>query len=110
MDYKGIGLKIKNKRLASGLTQQMLAMKAGISVKYLSNIENGNSNFSFPVLLGIANNLNLSVDYILGGNLAYNGISGGDDSVQREIIQELSTLPEKKQKYILECVKLLGEL
>jgi transcriptional regulator with XRE-family HTH domain len=107
LDYKGIGQRIRKRRLYTGLTQKMLAEKSGISEKYLSNIENGNSHFSFPVLLSIANNLNLSADYILGDNLAYNGIVSGNDSIRREIVQELSTLSKEKQEYILECARLL---
>ncbi|MCL2637309.1 MAG: helix-turn-helix domain-containing protein [Oscillospiraceae bacterium] len=107
LNYKGIGQRIRNRRLSLGLTQQMLADKSGISEKYLSNIENGNSHFSFPVLISIANNLNLSADYILGDNLAFNGIVSADDSIQREIVQELSTLSKEKQEYILECARLL---
>jgi len=107
LDYKGIGQRIRNRRLYIGLTQKMLAEKSGISEEYLSNIENGNSHFSFPVLIGIANNLNLSADYILGDNLVYNGILSGDDAVRQEIVQELSTLSKEKREYILECAKLL---
>jgi transcriptional regulator with XRE-family HTH domain len=110
LDYKGIGQKIRNRRLYIGLTQKMLAEKSGISEKYLSNIENGNSHFSFPVLIGIANNLNLSADYILGDSLAYNGIVSGDDSIQREIVQEFSTLSKEKREYILECARLIEGL
>jgi transcriptional regulator with XRE-family HTH domain len=110
MDYKSIGQRIRRKRLSLSLTQQVLADKSGISEKYLSNIENGNSHFSFPVLISIANNLNLSADYILGDNLVYNGIVEGDDSIRQEIAQELSSLSKEKQEYILECAKLLDGL
>ncbi|MBC5580800.1 helix-turn-helix transcriptional regulator [Anaerofilum sp. BX8] len=43
-----------------------------MSVNYLSNIETGRDICSTVLLLGIANLLNTSIDYILGDNLNYN--------------------------------------
>ena len=41
VDYKVIGLRLKTYRQQAGLTQETVAERAGITVVYLSKIENG---------------------------------------------------------------------
>ena len=41
VDYKVIGLRLKTCRQQAGLTQETVAERAGITVVYLSKIENG---------------------------------------------------------------------
>ena len=41
MDYKIIGSRLKGFRVAAGLTQENVAEQVGITVVYLSKIENG---------------------------------------------------------------------
>lgn len=39
LDYKAIGLKIKSRRKALGITQERVANKLGVNVTHVSNIE-----------------------------------------------------------------------
>lgn len=61
---KCIGLKIKSCRLASCLTQEMLAEKIDCSVNYLSLIENGRKNISLKMFYRILTALNISASKI----------------------------------------------
>lgn len=48
-------------------TQRELAERAGVSVPFLSGIENGKRNVSSEVLLRIADTLDASLNYLLRG-------------------------------------------
>lgn len=72
MDYKDIGKRVKRERDGSGMTQEKLAELVNISVTHMSNIENGNTKLSLPVLMDIANALGCDADALLFGNLNNN--------------------------------------
>jgi len=61
-----IAEKIRNKRIELGLTQEQLAIKAGIPYTTLSKIENELvTNPTINTLKKIANALEVSVDYLI---------------------------------------------
>ena len=62
--FKQLGLKIQYYRQMKNISQVELADEAGISRSYLSKIETGKAQCSVPVLLQIAQVLN--VDALLG--------------------------------------------
>lgn len=59
---------IKKLLKGKGMTQKTLARKIGISVTYLSEIENGKSKPSLKLLARIAAALNVSINDLLGGD------------------------------------------
>lgn len=61
---KRIGANIKKYRKLSGLSQDVLAKKSGITPQTLSCIETGVNNPSFNVLIKIVNSLNIPMAYI----------------------------------------------
>ncbi len=65
MDYYQIGQQIRQLRKAQGLSQEQLAEKVGISVTHMSHIETGNTKLSLPVLVAIAQALDVRTDRIL---------------------------------------------
>lgn len=65
MRYFEIGQRIRRYRKACGLSQEVLAGKAGISVTHMSHIETGNTKLSLPVLARIAEELSVSTDALL---------------------------------------------
>ena len=52
-DAIALGKQIKAVRKAMGMTQDQLALKSHVSVKYIANIENGKQNPSFDILSAI---------------------------------------------------------
>lgn len=65
----GIGRRIAEIRREVGLTQEQLAEKAEISVVHLSNIEQGKKMPGLPVLIRIAEALEVATDWILRANV-----------------------------------------
>lgn len=63
--FKKIGLKIAYYRKRKALKQMEVAEKAGISRSYLSKIETGKAQCSVPVLLQIAQVLNIDAGILL---------------------------------------------
>lgn len=65
MDYYKIGQRIRKYRKACNLSQEELAEKVEISIPHLSHIETGNTKLSLPVLVNIAEVLNVKTDDLL---------------------------------------------
>ena len=66
----GVGERIKTRRLELGWTQDQLALKAGISKSFLSDLENGKSSVGAENLLDIARALGVSLDFLMTGRRA----------------------------------------
>lgn len=69
IDYKIIGMRIKEIRKEMGYTQEVLAEIAGLSVDHVSHIETGNTKMSLNVLIKIANAFHVTTDRLLYDNL-----------------------------------------
>ena len=69
MDYKLIGLKIRDCRKHNHLSQENLAELINVSVTYMGAIENARKHPSLATLVNIANVLGTTPDFLLGGNL-----------------------------------------
>lgn len=65
MDKEKLGLRIKELRELSNLTQEKLAAKAGLSRNYISSIENGRYSPSLEALQKIADILEVTILNIL---------------------------------------------
>jgi len=64
---KGMGSRIAELREERGWTQKALAKHAGLSVTFLSEVENGRRNISSGKLLRIADALDTTMDYLARG-------------------------------------------
>ena len=60
-----LGRRIRTLRTAKGLTQQELGNRADVDYKFIGEIERGNMNPSFKVLVKIANTLDVELPEIL---------------------------------------------
>ena len=69
-DAIALGTQIKAVRKAMKMTQEQLALKSNVSVKYIANIENGKQNPSFDILSAILHVLPLSLDSVINPNLS----------------------------------------
>ncbi len=65
IDYVAIGKRIQNYRREKNITQEKLAEKAGISVVYLSKIENGRVYPTLETLSNICTELGVDIAEIL---------------------------------------------
>ncbi len=62
-----LGKRIAELREDRGMTQKDLADRAGLSVTFLSEVENGKRNISMGKLLSIADQLETTTDYLARG-------------------------------------------
>lgn len=65
MDYKQLGINIRNERKKQNLTIEELAFRADITPNYLGKIERAQTKLSLEVLINITNALGLTSDDIL---------------------------------------------
>lgn len=88
MDYYQIGQRIRQYRKAHGLSQEQLAEQVGISVTHMSHIETGNTKLSLPVLVALAQALEVSTDALLGQRTPQREVLQGELS---EVVKNCST-------------------
>jgi transcriptional regulator with XRE-family HTH domain len=62
-----LGKRVAELREDRGMTQKDLADRAGISVPFLSEVENGKRNISMGKLVSIADQLDTTTDYLARG-------------------------------------------
>lgn len=100
--YKLAGQRIREIREKHNFTRDYVASKAGISTKFLYELENGNKGFSANTLFQLCKTLEVSSEYILNGPGAHVSTKEIDDVVNlfsEEEIREL--LDILKQLHIL---------
>lgn len=64
-DLESIGLAIMRERQSKGMSQEDLAGESDVARNYISRIENGHVAFSVPVLLKIAEALEIKPSTLL---------------------------------------------
>lgn len=100
MDYYQIGQRIRKIRKAHKLSQDELASKVGISTTHMSHIETGNTKLSLPVLVDLADALQVRVDDLLFDSPRDSVSSTGD-----ELQQLLDGCNSQQAKAILDIAK-----
>lgn len=71
LNFKAIGVKIKERRQELGITQEYVANMLDVNPSHISNIECGRANPSLTALVEIANILQCSVDLFIGEEYSY---------------------------------------
>ena len=66
LDMKVIGQRVRTARKAAGLTVEKLAERIGVANESLAHIECGARKPSLALLITIANELDVSMDYLTG--------------------------------------------
>ena len=102
---KVLGKFFKQYRIKNGLTQEKIAEKLSISVKYISRIENGSGGVKVETLvnymeiLGILPNV-LFEDLLVNKNL----------QLQLELSKKAYNLSEEKVEFLIKVAELLGKI
>lgn len=89
-----IGEKIYKLRRMNGLTQQELAELMGISITFLSEIENGHKSMSVDTLVRLAKALHVSLDTVVLGD-------DPENDMQKDVVSMMSALPFEYNESIL---------
>ncbi len=95
MDTEKVGRRLQTARRSRGLTQAALAEMAGLTPKYVSNIECGFKTPKLDTFVTIANALRCDANSLLCDVL---DVAVGQESGL--ISQKLSSLPVEQQRYI----------
>jgi len=105
VDYKEIGKRIATRRKELGLKQNQVTEMAGLSDKYLSNIETARSIPSIDVLMRICDVLNVTPDYFLIGSQNFTQ----ESDVLHILAGKLQYLDKEKQIFLCDFADLLIE-
>lgn len=100
-----LGEIFKEYRIKNKLTQEKIAEKLGISVKYISRIENGTGGIKVETLVNYINILSISP------NVIFERLITNDDlKLQLELSQKASNLSDDKIEFIMSVIDLLKNL
>ena len=96
-----MGKRLEEVRESRGLTREEVAEKAGISTKFLYEVERGKKGISAQTLLKLAQTLAVSTDYLLKGE---------KEAVIWNEKKRLNTIDAEKARKVEEIVELILEL
>ena len=94
VDYKEVGRRIAARRRELGLKQWQVIEMAGLSDKYLSNIERATSVLSIDVLMKLCTALETTPDALLLGTVA-------DQDSAKAIVSKLQAMTPAQEKLAL---------
>lgn len=102
---KSIGQVLKRFRRSYRLTQEKISEQVGISLKYVSRIENGNGGISTETLIKYMNSLGITPNTIYK-DFIYN------EKVKKqiELSEKLNSLSEEKLIFLSTIIELLKDL
>ncbi len=102
---KNFGKILRDFRIKNKLTQEQLSEKLGISLKYISRIENGNNGVKTQTLIKYMNILGLPPNTIYAPF-----ITNKEAAKDIEISQKLSSLSDEKKDFISAIIDLVKTL
>lgn len=102
IDFSNVGKRIQTTRIEKKISQREMADFLGISLNYISKLENGKTKIDLKIFIKICNFLNISIYDVLNEN---------SDNIIRYMDKDLYDLIIKcnleKQRLIYNMVKLL---
>lgn len=99
INYRKMGVRIRNQRELLGYSREQLAEKLDVSTKFCSDIELGVKGVSIQTLAKLTKILHLSSDYILFGECTQG------DSMELEMLSLLNQkCPEKHRNNLITIV------
>lgn len=107
LDFKAIGIKIKERRQSQGITQEYIANQLDVNPSHISNIECGRANPSLTALVKIANILECSVDYFISSEYTYKTDKDAQMTLDDKIIDKLKYCDIDKKNRLLKIIDLL---
>lgn len=106
LDFRAIGLKIRERRKHQGLTQEYVANQLDVNPSHVSNIECGHAKPSLTTLVRIANILQCSADYFLEGEYSFRRKDAAE-TLDQQILDKLKYYDAEKKQRILKMIELL---
>ena len=104
IDYNQLGKRIKRYRLKVHLTQEQLAEKTDVATSTIAHAENGTSKPSLPLLLKVANALNVTLDQLVCDSLPVI-----DTYIEKDIADLLSDCTTTEQQILRDIIAVTKE-
>ena len=70
MDYRQLGVRVRQQRELNGLTQSQLAARVGVSSSFIGHIERGEKKASVETVVALCNALEISPSLLLQDSLS----------------------------------------
>lgn len=102
---KNFGKILRDFRVKNKLTQEQLSEKLGISLKYISRIENGNNGVKTQTLINYMNILGITPNTIYASF-----ITNKEAAKNIGISEKLASLTDEKKDFINSLIDLLQDL
>ena len=102
---KTFGKILKDFRLKNGFTQDIMAEKLGISLKYISRIENGTGGVKVETLVNYMNILGITPNVIFEKLIVNKQLES-----QLQLSKKASKLSEEKIDFVVSVIDLLENL
>ncbi|MBU5673934.1 helix-turn-helix domain-containing protein [Paenibacillus brevis] len=102
MDYDALGKRLREERHKMNWTQEKLAEKVEVSDAYIGQIERGERSLSLDTLVKLANQLGVTVDYLLHDSIAIS-----DDQFMNQIRQIMLDRTTKEKQLALDILKMM---
>jgi transcriptional regulator with XRE-family HTH domain len=103
--YVQLGRRLTEARKAQGMTQVQLAEALGIAQQTLAHYEGGKLRVAVALLPPLAQLLGVSVDELIGTATPHRAGKRGPASRLQQQIERLSTLPQAKQRLVMEMLE-----
>ena len=102
LNYKDIGVRIREERLKQKISQERLAEMADLSMTHMSHIETGNTKLSLPALHKISWALGVPMD-----TLVCDSIAQAKEIFESELLQHTRDCDEIEIRVITDTIKSL---
>lgn len=100
MDRKALGNRLRNERLALGLTQEQAAEYIGVSTAYVGMVERGERTVTLEKLVLFARCLHVTVDYLL-----FDELDVSESKETQQLLRLWSQATENEKNMILSLAK-----
>ena len=107
LDFKTIGMKIRERRRSLQITQEMIANELDVNPSHICNIECGRANPSLTALVRIANILKCSVDYFLVEEYTYKATLSSESALDDDIAEKLKYCSKEKKEKLLKILDII---
>ncbi|MDH5328172.1 MAG: helix-turn-helix domain-containing protein [Gammaproteobacteria bacterium] len=105
--YKALGQRIAHLRKERGLTQVQLAESLGIAQQTMAHYEGGTLRIAVALLKPLCLALNTSIEELLDEPASASSKKRGPTSKLQQQVEQISTMPRSKQKFISEMLDAL---
>ncbi|MBP2002528.1 transcriptional regulator with XRE-family HTH domain [Paenibacillus shirakamiensis] len=102
MNYDSLGKRLRQERRKMHLTQEKLAEKIDVSDAYIGQIERGERSLSLDTLIRLANELGVTIDYLLQDSVMLR-----EDHFTEQVRQIMAERSLREKQMVLDMLKIM---